>query len=298
MAMATELAWWRQAANRARNQRFVGSYSLWHKANMSGMTERGLDFLPPAASRLGRAAARPRPIAILCIVALTALGWLYLGLAQGRADLWAALCRPLAGSTAAGDVVLTLAMWSAMVLAMMLPSAAPMVLTYAEIADTAARKGERIVSPFVLTAGYAAVWLGFALLATGAHLALTSAFAPPAAPHFAAALFIGAGLYQFSALKQACLHQCRSPFPFFFANWSTTPRGVFRLGLRQGLYCLGCCWAAMLLMFAFGAMNIVWMALLGALMTAEKLARGAWFARALGIGFIAIGVLYLAGVGI
>lgn len=265
---------------------------------MSGMTERGLDFLPPAASRLGRAAARPRSIAVICIVALTALGWLYLGLAQGRADLWAALCRPIEGSSGGGDIVLTLAMWCAMVFAMMLPSAAPMVFTYAEIADTAARKGERIVSPFVLTAGYVAAWLGFALLATAAQVTLASTSVTPATPFFAAALFIGAGLYQFTSLKQACLHQCRSPFPFFFANWSTTPRGVFRLGLRQGLYCLGCCWAAMLLMFALGAMNIVWMAALGALMTAEKLARGVWFARALGSGFITIGILYFAGVGI
>ena len=96
------------------------------------------------------------------------------------------------------SIVLVLAMWSAMIFAMMLPSAAPMVLTYAEIADTAARKGERIVSPFVLTAGYAAVWLGFALLATTAQIALASTTMTPATPVFAAALFIGAGLYQFT----------------------------------------------------------------------------------------------------
>ena len=80
-----------------------------------------------------------------------------------------------------------------------------------------------------------------------------------------------AGLYQFSALKQACLTLCQRPFPFFFANWTTKPRGVFRLGLRQGMYCLGCCWAMMLVMFAVGAMNVVWMAALGVLMTIEKM---------------------------
>ena len=88
---------------------------------------------------------------------------------------------------------------------------------------------------------------------------------------FSGALFVGAGLYQFSALKHACLTLCQRPFPFFFANWTTEPRGVFRLGLRQGLYCLGCCWAMMLVMFAVGAMNVVWMAALGIVMTVEKM---------------------------
>ena len=86
------------------------------------------------------------------------------------------------------------------------------------------------------------------------------------------AIFLGAGLYQFSALKQACLTQCQRPFPFFFSNWTDRRGGVLRLGLRQGLLCLGCCWAMMLLMFALGAMNVVWMAALGVLMTIEKLA--------------------------
>ena len=88
---------------------------------------------------------------------------------------------------------------------------------------------------------------------------------------FSGAIFIGAGVYQFSALKHACLTQCQQPFPFFFANWATTPRGVFRLGVKQGLYCLGCCWAMMLVMFAVGVMNVIWMAALGIVMTFEKI---------------------------
>jgi predicted metal-binding membrane protein len=264
---------------------------------VTGITDRGLEFLSPAALRLGRMAARPRAIAVLCVVSLTALGWVYLAIAQGRADLWDIICRPLSAAGNANELLLGLAMWAAMVLAMMLPSAAPMVLTYAEIADTAARKSEPIVSPFVLTGGYVAVWLGFAFVAAFAQSAIP-AFRSPLSPLLAAALFIGAGLYQFSAIKQACLHQCQSPFPFFFRNWATTARGVFRLGVKQGLYCLGCCWAAMALMFALGAMNVVWMAALGALMTTEKLVHGAWFARSLGVAFIGVGLWFLAGAGI
>ena len=105
-----------------------------------------------------------------------------------------------------------------MTLAMMLPSAAPMILTYAEIADTAARKGERIVSPFVLAAGYMLVWLGFAAAATLAQFAFTRAALldtgmQSASGLFSGAIFIGAGVYQFSALKHACLTQCQKPVP-------------------------------------------------------------------------------------
>jgi predicted metal-binding membrane protein len=100
-------------------------------------------------------------------------------------------------------------------------------------------------------------------------------------------------VYQFSALKHACLTQCQRPFPFFFANWATTPRGVFRLGVRQGLYCLGCCWAMMLMMLAVGVMNVIWMAALGMLMTIEKLGTGRRFSHLIGAALIAIGVAFV-----
>jgi predicted metal-binding membrane protein len=87
---------------------------------------------------------------------------------------------------------------------------------------------------------------------------------------------------------------CQRPFPFFFANWTTATRGVFVLGLRQGLYCFGCCWALMLVMFAAGSMNVLWMAALGALMTIEKLTTTVRFSRALGVAFIAIGIALVA----
>jgi predicted metal-binding membrane protein len=102
-------------------------------------------------------------------------------------------------------------------------------------------------------------------------------------------LFVGAGFYQFSSLKQACLTQCQRPFPFFFANWTTRATGVFRLGLRQGLHCLGCCWAMMLIMFTLGAMNVVWMAALGLVMTIEKMTTTPLLSRALGVTFVAAG---------
>ena len=178
---------------------------------------------------------------------------------------------------------------------MMLPSAAPMIMTYAGIADTAARKNESIVSPFVLAGGYTAVWFAFAVLAALAQIVLTQATLldssmGSASGYFSGAIFIGAGLYQFSALKHSCLTHCQQPFPFFFANWATTPAGVFRLGLTQGVYCLGCCWAMMLVMFAVGVMNVIWMAGLGMVMTIEKMLAGRRFTHAIGVVLIGAGV--------
>jgi predicted metal-binding membrane protein len=265
------------------------------QAEMTQAPAHKLDHLSPAASRLGAAFARPKVIAIVCVVALAGLGWFALALQAANVGTFEALCSAMAGGTSAGGIALVTAMWGAMTLAMMLPSAAPMILTYAEIADTAARKNEPVVSPFMIAAGYTVVWLGFAAAATLAQLALMRATLldpsmASASGLFSGAIFIGAGVYQFSALKHACLTQCQHPFPFFFANWATTPRGVFKLGVRQGLFCLGCCWAMMLVMFAVGTMNVVWMAALGIVMTVEKIGTGKKFTYAVGVALIAIGV--------
>ncbi|HEY1473793.1 MAG TPA: DUF2182 domain-containing protein [Pseudolabrys sp.] len=268
---------------------------------MSEATGHDLSHLPPAAGRLGAAFARPKVLAAICVVALAGLGWLALGLLYSGMSPIEAMCRAMVPADAAWGVsgfAIVALMWGAMTLAMMLPSAAPMILTYAEIADTAARKGERIVSPFMLAAGYTLVWLGFAAAATLAQFAFTRAALldtgmASASGLFSGAIFIGAGVYQFSALKHACLRQCQHPFPFFFANWATTPRGVFRLGVKQGLYCLGCCWAMMLVMFAVGVMNVIWMAGLGMLMTFEKIGTGKRFTYAIGVALIVAGTAFV-----
>ncbi|MER9307096.1 DUF2182 domain-containing protein [Mesorhizobium sp. M0293] len=186
-----------------------------------------------------------------------------------------ALClspAPLDASLQAGALVL---MWFLMAIATMLPSAAPMIRTYCEIADTARIKGEPVVHPLVLVAGYLSVWLAASVMFAGLTLA-THAFGPPGGMldpvvgiAGALALLI-AGLYQFSGLKDACLTRCKNPFSILFANWSARSVSIFRLGVAQGIWCLGCCWALMLVMFAVGVMNIFWMALIGLFTLIEK----------------------------
>lgn len=271
------------------------------------MTETtGYDFahLAPVEAGLGRTFGRPKAIAAACVVTIAGLGWFYVGLltvvpGEGYGSPWLSvvqtLCRTLPEEAwSVPGAAITVSMWGAMALAMMLPSAAPMILTYAEIAETAARKGDKIVSPLVIAAGYAAVWLLFSFAASAMQIFLTRAalldgnFASTSG-FLGAAILIGAGLYQFSTLKHACLARCQHPFPFFFANWATTPGGVFRLGVRQGLYCLGCCWAMMLVMFAVGVMNVLWMAGIGIVMAIEKMLTGRRFTHAVGVVLIVAG---------
>jgi len=286
-----------------------------------------------AAHRLAVRFARPKVLAVGCLALLAGLGWVYLGLmlagtgiagpqspgagqpmiemladwtglgGWGRAA-FEVLCRPTFGTADASaaslsGVAAVALMWGAMVIAMMLPTAAPMMLTYAEMAETAACKGEHVASPVVLVAGYGLVWLGFAAVAAELQVALIrvallDSSMASTSTLFSGAVFVAAGAYQFSALKHACVTRCQQPLPFSFANWADKPRNVFRLGLRQGVYCVGCCWAMMLVMFAVGAMNIIWMVVLGFIMAAEKVATTSRFSRAIGTAFAAIGVALVA----
>lgn len=287
---------------------------------MTELTGNSPAMAPPRPwGRLAAALAHPRRVAIGAIILLTGLGWLYLGIMAATSlgaggnlvGVLVALCEPFGGSFGMPrlgswnpvDLALLFAMWGAMSLAMMLPSAAPMLLTYAEIADTAARRNVPVVSPIVLAGGYLAVWLSFALLATLAQsvlarYAVIDAAIGPAGRILSAALFVVAGAYQFSPLKQSCLRACQRPFPFFFANWKTTTAGVFGLGLRTGLHCLGCCWAMMLLMFAVGIMNVIWMAALAVVMTIEKMTATPRFSHAIGVLLIATGIVFYAAQGL
>ncbi|WP_292895670.1 MULTISPECIES: DUF2182 domain-containing protein [unclassified Nitratireductor] len=178
-------------------------------------------------------------------------------------------------------------MWFLMAFSMMLPSAGPLLRTYCEIADTAARKGERVVHPFVLVAGYLSVWLaaslGFATTALVVSWLLPGGSALSPWGGLAGAIVLAvAGLYQFSDLKEACLVKCRNPFATLFGRWSMRPASIYRLGLEQGAWCLGCCWALMLVMFAVGLMNVFWMALLGVFTMVEKSGHSRVFTRVSG----------------
>jgi predicted metal-binding membrane protein len=193
---------------------------------------------------------------------------------------WAWLLRaPMPGMTvepwSAAYLVPAFAMWALMMVAMMLPSAVPMILLHARVA----RHGGGAALPVgtvVFALAYLVLWSGFALLAALAQAALVASGAVSAMAltigerWLAAALLVFAAAYQLSAVKRACLDKCRSPLSFVLGGFRPGPRASLRLGFAHGLYCIGCCWALMALLFVGGVMNLAWVAALGALVITEK----------------------------
>lgn len=205
------------------------------------------------------------------------------------------LCGPTGEAWSLGDAAAVLAMWVAMVLAMMLPSAVPVLTSYATLAEEKQRAGTASASPLFLAAGYLTIWVVFAVVATGAQALLTQlrVLTPAgltASQVLAGTTLVAAGLYQFSPLKLGCLTRCRYPAPYFADNWTPRAGGVYRQGIEQGLDCLGCCWALMVVMFAVGVMNVVWIAVIGAVMTVEKVTLSAWVPRLVGVVLLVWGV--------
>ena len=176
----------------------------------------------------------------------------------------------------APHLLLLWAMWAVMMIAMMLPSAAPMVLL---AGGAAGQEDERARArrTYLLALGYVAVWAVFSVGATAlqwtlARLLVLTPMMEPSSRTAGAVFLVIAGLYQWTPLKRACLISCQSPLAFLMRRWRSGPGGAFRMGMEHGLYCVGCCWALMLLLFAGGVMNLAVIAALTAFVAFEKLA--------------------------
>ena len=176
-----------------------------------------------------------------------------------------------------GDVIFTFLMWAVMMVAMMLPAAAPMILVFATV--NRKRRESPGAAPYVNTTlfvlAYLAVWGAFSVAAALAQWALHAAAllsedAMQAAPLAGAVLLAAAGIYQVTPLKYACLARCQTPIGFLLGEWRDGNRGAVVMGLRHGLFCLGCCWVLMALLFVGGVMNLAWVAAIAAFVLIEK----------------------------
>jgi len=252
----------------------------------------------PAADATGAPPGllRDRTAILLALAGVTAVAWAYLFvLTRGMSAMdMAGMAMPMPWTAA--TFALTLAMWAVMMVGMMLPAAAPMILTFAAMSR---RQRERIgvaVPTAVFVTGYVFIWATFSLCATLLQwmldqAALLSPMLASTSMRLSGAVFLCAGAYQLTPLKQACLHHCRSPFAFLLNQWRDGWSGALGMGVAHGAYCLGCCWLLMTLLFAVGAMNLLWVAALAALVFVEKLLPGGiWIARAGGVLFAAWGV--------
>ncbi len=293
--------------------------------------------LSPLDGRLARWSAQPKAISYVATAVVILIGWVWISFITAgvayydRSSLgpgmlfiqdwlepvasWAKsspvldqilrLCTPQAfPDLSIGTFSVVAMMWLAMSIAMMLPSAAPMLRTYGDIAQVARTKGEKTVSLMVLAFGYLSVWVAFSMLASSLQIALVSlgSTTGPTVPIVGGVgglILMLAGLYQFSSIKDACLTKCRNPFNTLFAQWSNRPIGVFKLGLEQGVFCVGCCWALMLVMLVVGTMNLAWMAFFTLFAIVEKSGKGKVTSHVAG-GILVVwgGILILLSTGI
>lgn len=252
-------------------------------------------------------ARRERAVVLLGLTMVVALAWAYLlaGARMDRTDMDGMKMSTMSGDGHAGEVwsgraLVVFAMWSVMMMAMMLPSAAPAILLFAALMRSRA-SAPTISSAGTFGLGYVLVWTAFSVGATMAHwkleqMALVSPAMRITNGLLAGLLLLAAGVYQLTPVKDACLRHCRSPIQFFTRYWRPGHAGALRLGLFHGGYCVGCCWALMGLLFVGGVMNLLWVAAVAGFILVEKTAfLGTRFGRAAsGIGLMVAGTIALA----
>lgn len=252
---------------------------------------------------------RERVVVAAGLILITLLAWgytIYLaynmgGMGGGLGTMGREMAMlPMMRSWTLWDFLLVFVMWSVMMVAMMVPSAAPMVLMFAAVYRKRREQGGPFVSTGVFLCGYLVVWSAFSLTAVLAQYALQQAalvspMMETTAPWLGAALLGAAGAFQFMPLKEACLAKCRTPMGFIMTEWREGGRGAFIMGLRHGAYCTGCCWALMALLFVGGVMNLLWVAFLALFVMVEKVVpAGGLLGKAGGIVMIAWGAWMVA----
>jgi predicted metal-binding membrane protein len=257
---------------------------------------------------------RDRAIVIACLAVLSACAWLYIlhlihtmsmdgmEMPDTRMDAnpFGSAMIPALQPWTAAEFVFAFIMWSVMMIGMMTPSAAPMILLYARVGRHAVARGRQFAACGWFAGGYLLAWVGFSLFATAAQwaverLALLTPMMAASSSLLGGFILIVAGIYQWTPLKDACLTQCQTPMAFVqrHGGFRGDARGALALGLRHGLYCVGCCWALMAILFVGGVMNVLWIATITIFVLVEKISANGIISRIAGAGLVAGGVWML-----
>jgi predicted metal-binding membrane protein len=233
---------------------------------------------------------RSRLLSVGALGAMIALSWLYLarmnaGMMPDHGGM-AHMTMPAMPPSLPEQFLAAFVMWGIMMVAMMLPTALPAVTMFDNLARRRASMTGAMSSTALFVVGYIAAWTAYSAVAAVGQIALSrAALLTPmlvsASVVLSALILLCAGVFQFTAFKDACLSKCRTPFAFFLAEWRDGMAGALRVGFKHGSYCVGCCWAVMVVMFVVGAMNLIWMAALTVFMLGEKVAPARWRVREL-----------------
>jgi predicted metal-binding membrane protein len=253
------------------------------------------------SSALETVLKRDRLVVLAGLAVISALAWGHmLHMARGMAGMdLTGVARPRTEAWGPLDLLLMFVMWSVMMVAMMVPTAGPMILTFATVNRRRRERDDPYVPTAIFVAGYVLVWTGFSVLATLAQWGLASAalLSPmmvSTSPLLGGLLLLLAGLFQWTPLKSACLRQCRSPMGFLLTEWRDGRAGALVMGLRHGSYCTGCCWSLMGLLFVLGVMNLLWVAAITIFVLMEKaVPRGDLVGRISAAALVSAGLLLL-----
>ncbi len=240
---------------------------------------------------------RDRWVVLSGLVAVSLLSWFYLArMAQETGASTLNCLLPMSSAWTASDFFMTFMMWAIMMAAMMIPSVTPMVLTFTAVNRKRYAAQSTFVPVWIFILGYLLVWSGFSLLATLFQWSLHAAalLAPmtlAVGPLVGGALLIAAGSYQWTPLKKSCLAKCVAPLDFLLTEWRDGANGALLMGIRHGMFCVGCCAMMMVLLFVPGVMNLLWVAVLAATVLIEKMAPANHFvSNMFGLVLIASGI--------
>jgi predicted metal-binding membrane protein len=271
------------------------------------------DVNVPPPSAVERALARDRRLIAATLAVLVVLAWAYLVLLArqmganmaemasmpGMPDMPGMSSSPSTPEAAWRSFGLAALMWWIMMIGMMLPSAAPMVLLFGSVQRRQLASENPTLRVALFSAGYLATWGAFSLMAAGSQallmeLGLLASMDLAVTSRVGAVLLALAGAYQLTPLKNVCLRNCRSPAEFLSSHWRRGNAGALRMGIAHGLYCVGCCWLLMSLLFVVGVMNLLWVAAIAVFVLLEKLVPyGEVMGKACGIALLLLAA-YLA----
>lgn len=236
---------------------------------------------------------RERYLILGGLLILSALAWIFL--------FWQSsmMSNQAMGLTMGVGALLFIAIWIVMMIAMMFPASAPMILMFSKICESRRQQERPFVPTWVFVSAYLLVWslcgvVVYPLAVGSENLAASSIWLMQNVSRLGGVVLLIAGLYQLSPLKDICLSKCRTPLQFILSSWHEGYSGAFRMGLEHGLFCLGCCWLLFVILFPLGIMNLAVMALLTALIFAEKALPFGWqISKLAGVVLVVYGVLVM-----
>lgn len=251
--------------------------------------------MPAENSHLARTFKRDYFLVFPILILLIVISWVYILNLSNSTDSMKEVSMMQSNEWMLNGFIAAFAMWSVMMIAMMLPSAMPMILVFSTVNRKRRENGKSFVGTWIFVLGNVVVWVSFGFVASLLqfvlhNLSVISDQLKLINPFASGIVLVAAGIYQFSTVKDVCLNNCQSPLSFVLGFWKEGKTGAFLMGIRHGIYCMGCCWVLMALLFVAGIMNLLWIGIIALFVFFEKMMKSKRLSRAAGILLVLAGI--------